>query len=543
LDVFLSTDVNAGLAEQIYEQVRSAIVDGRLRSGDRLPPSRELAASLGVSRHTVTTAYGRLSAEGYLDGRRGGGTVVADLFVTGRHPPDRGSTTAVPRAPDGPRRVAYDLRAGTPDPRLFPTAEWKRYLRRAVDRHDGVYGDPAGTPELRHTLASWIARSRAVVADPEQVVVTCGAQQALYLLARAHVGTGDVVAVEDPGYPPFRHVVEAIGAEVVGVPVDDEGMVVDAIPGTARLVHVTPSHQFPTGSTMSMGRRLALLSAARRTGMVIVEDDYDSEYRHVDRPLEPLFRLDRNSSVVYVASFSKILSPALRLGFAVVPPALLPGVVGLRRLIDRAPSAVDQSALLGFIADGWLDRHLRRARRVYRARHRLVSDRLRRLAERGVVEAPASNAGLHVAARFRGRDDEEEVVARLEGRGVAVEGLGSYVRRMETAHSTVAPSAAGSATGRSDRAAFAAVDWSLFCAIGVIWGSSYLLIKIALDTFHPGLITWGRIALGPWRCRRCRADTSGSPPPTAGRWCCCRSCGSASPSRSSRWRSSTSTRR
>jgi GntR family transcriptional regulator/MocR family aminotransferase len=328
--------------------------------------------------------------------------------------------------------VVYDLRAGVPDPRLFPRAEWKRYLRRAVDRHDGAYGHPAGLIELRVALARWTARSRGVGATHEQVVVTCGAQQALYLLARSCVRNGDVVAIEDPGYLPFRRVVETIGADVVPVPVDDEGLVVDAIPSAARMVHVTPSHQFPTGITMSLRRRVALLSLARRHGMVIVEDDYDSEYRHVDRPLEPLFRLGRNGSVVYVASFSKILSPALRLGFAVVPPALLPGMLDLRRLIDWAPATVDQSALLGFVADGWLDRHLRRSRRVYRARHRLVSGWLERLAERGIVEAPPSNAGLHVAARLRGGRDEAEIVARLAERGVAVEGFGSSVVHAST---------------------------------------------------------------------------------------------------------------
>jgi GntR family transcriptional regulator / MocR family aminotransferase len=177
---------------------------------------------------------------------------------------------------------------------------------------------------------------------------------------------------------------------------------------------------------------MALLSLARRQGMVIIEDDYDSEYRHVDRPLEPLFRLDRDGLVVYVASFSKILSPALRLGFAVVPPMLVSEVVELRRLIDWAPSAVDQLALHGFVADGRLDRHLRRARRVYQGRHQQVSAWLRRLARDGIVDAPASNAGLHVSARLRGGRDEAEIIGRLARRAVAIEGFGSYVVQAST---------------------------------------------------------------------------------------------------------------
>jgi GntR family transcriptional regulator/MocR family aminotransferase len=331
--------------------------------------------------------------------------------------------------------VTYDLRAGMPDPRLFPADDWKRYVRLAVDQHAIAYEDPAGMVELRQVLARWISRSRGVDAGFRQLVVTSGAQQALYLLSRVCAGAGDVVAMEDPGYAPFRRVLERIGAKVAPIPVDDEGIVVDAIPDTARLVYVTPSHQFPTGVTMSMGRRMALLSLAQRRDMVIVEDDYDSEYRYIDRPLEPLFRLDRNGLVVYVASFSKILSPALRLGFAVVPPALLAAVLELRQLIDWAPPTVDQLTLRGFVADGRLDRHLRRARRVYHGRHELVSAFLTRLAERGVVRSPASNAGLHVAALLPGRRDEAGIVGRLADRGVAIEAFGSYPAEASTSTS------------------------------------------------------------------------------------------------------------
>jgi GntR family transcriptional regulator/MocR family aminotransferase len=424
VDVFIDPASGVGLAEQIYEQIRGGIMNGRLGPGDRLPPSRELAATLRVSRHTVTTAYGRLSAEGFLDGLRGGGTVVSDLFhhkALADHPDE------IPVPPAGlveSRPVRYDLRPGAPDPQLFPASEWKRYARWAVDQHDAAYPDPAGVADLRLVLAKWIARSRGVDAGFRQLVVTSGAQQALYLLARVWLDAGDTVAIEDPGYRPFRRAAESIGADIVPVPVDEEGVVVDAIPPETRLVYVTPSHQFPTGVTMSMRRRLDLLDLARRHDMLIVEDDYDSEYRYVDRPLEPLFRLDRHGTVAYVAGFSKILSPALRLGFTVTPPRLVDRVVELRQMIDWAPSTIDQLTLRGFVADGHLDRHLRRVRPIYRARHHTMTGFLQRLADQGHVGPPASQAGLHVAVRLD--RDETDIIERLADRGVAANGFTSH---------------------------------------------------------------------------------------------------------------------
>ncbi len=429
MDIFL--DVKTGLTNQIYEQVRSGIVEGRLVAGDRLPPTRELAASLGVSRHTVTTAYGRLVAEGYLDGNKGGGTFVSTVF-TDEARPRQASTDEEPVRTADEGQLNYDLRVGMPDPQLFPLAEWKRSARWAFDESPGSYGDPAGMPELRRVLARWIARSRGVSASYRQLVVTSGAQQALYLVARVCANPGDVVAVEDPGYRPFVRVLESIGARPAPVAVDDEGIVVDAIPRQARLVYVTPSHQFPTGVTMSMERRMALLELARRRQMVVIEDDYDSEYRYVDRPLEPLFRLDPNGPVVYVASFSKMLSPALRLGFAVVPEALANEVLRLRQLIDWAPPIADQLTLRGFVADGRLDRHLRRARKDYNSRHALLSGLLGEAAERDVVYPSVSNAGLHVAARLV-EDREDEIVDRLCELGVAIEGFRRYSLQADSA--------------------------------------------------------------------------------------------------------------
>lgn len=427
MDVFIDPESEMGLAQQIYEAIRGGIIEGRIAPGDQVPPSRELADTLGVSRHTVTTAYGRLAAEGYLDGRRGGGTLVSDLSGLGSWA-ERVIRAPAPTATSA--TIAYDLRPGTPDPRLFPAAGWKRHVRRAIDEHVTAYGEPAGLVELRLTLARWIARSRGVEARFRDLIVTSGAQQALYLLTRTCLAPGDVVAMENPGYHRVRDMLASAGAQVVPVGVDGDGIVVDAIPREARLIYVTPSHQFPTGVTLSMSRRVALLAFAERHGAVIVEDDYDSEFRYVDRPLEPLYRIDRTGCVAYVASFSKILSPALRLGFMVVPPAVLPGVIGLREQIDWSSPAIDQLALAGFIADGDLDRHLRRARRTYQGRHDLVAAFLAELADLGIVQTQTSNAGLHVSARLPTHVDdaaEAGLVARLAERGVALNGYGPYL--------------------------------------------------------------------------------------------------------------------
>ena len=403
MDVFLRRDAGS-LAQQIYAQIRDAILDGDLATGTRLTPSRELAAELGVSRFTVTEAYGRLAAEGYVHGERGRGSVVAPAAgPTGdRRGRDRGAlqvtATAERLAPFDTDPVAaapYDLRPGRLDPALFPTAAWRRCMAATLHHPPGAYGDPAGTEQLRTTIARWIARSRGVRADPADVVVTSGTANAVDLVARVMLDPGDVVAVEEPGYPPVVTLLRAHRAEVHHVPVDDHGIVVEALPASARLVVVTPSHQYPTGATLSHERRLELLAWAADAGAAIVEDDYDTELRYTSQPLEPLQRLDREGRVIYIGTFSKSLSPALRVGFAVLPPSLVRPVLTIRQAMDWCPPQATQEGLGAFIESGQLDRHLRRTRRVYRERRELLIDGLlRRLGER--ARLLPSSAGLHV---------------------------------------------------------------------------------------------------------------------------------------------------
>jgi GntR family transcriptional regulator/MocR family aminotransferase len=430
MDLFLDPEAGKPLTTQLYEQLRHAISGGRLLPGDQLIPSRQLADELGVSRHTVTTAYGRLVAEGYAEGHAGGGSVVASAspappIGTGpagalRPSPRFAGLSPYFRPP--PYGCQFDLRPGHPDPVLFPGALWRRRVTAAVAAEQPWYGDPAGKIRLRRANAGWVTRSRSVAATEDTVVITCGAQHAIDLVARVLLEPGECVAVEDPGYVPARRLFHALGADVVGVPVDDQGLVVDLLPPSARIVYVTPSHQFPLGMTMSMPRRRALLRWAERHDAAVIEDDYDTEFRYVDRPLEPLQALDANGRVVYVGSFSKTFSPAVRLGFAVVPQPLAEPVAALRQLIDWHPPIAMQTALAGFINEGLLDKHIRRTRRAYAERHRILNEALSGPLA-GHLTPRASHAGLHVAAVLRGGLRENEVLLAAARHGIVTAGL------------------------------------------------------------------------------------------------------------------------
>ena len=402
MELFLDPDDPRPRTVQLYEQLRTAIVEGRLQPGDWLTPTRTVAVALTISRGTVTEAYGRLSAEGYIEGRSGGGSVVrpAPPRVHRRPPaaplqPTRRAMGIAPYDPDPAERARFDCRPGRLDPALFPVADWRRCVLRSLHRAPTQYGDPHGTPALRGALAHWVARSRGVTATPEETFITSGAGHAIDLLARVLVDAGATVAVEEPGYPPVVALLRGQGLRVVGVPVDEHGLVVDAIPDRARLVYVTPSHQYPLGVVMARHRRLQLLDWAARSGAAIIEDDYDSEFRHTSRPLEPLHRLDRDGRVVYVGTFSKSLSPALRVGFLVAPATLQPALSAVRQAVDWCPPPATQEALTRFIADGYFDKHLRRSRRVYAELHRLTQAALDRFLPAGYRCLPAE-AGLHV---------------------------------------------------------------------------------------------------------------------------------------------------
>lgn len=429
------------LASQIHEALVAAILDGRLAAGARLPSTRALARDLGVARTTVVYAYERLVAEGYATSRVGAGTFVGTDHLPAGVAPDPTGTRDL-TLPAGwqdrtgwvpgphPEPAVADLGVGVPDPGLFPLTTWRRLVAhelRATAPLDGRYGDPAGLPELRAALARHIGLARSVRCTADDVVVTRGAQQAFDLLARVLVTPGTVVAVEEPGYPPVRQLLEALGAEVVGVPVTDQGLDVASLPEAARLVHVTPSHQFPLGTPMSLATRTALLAWAEAHDAVVVEDDYDSEFRFTARPLAPLHHLDRSGRVAYVATFSKTLLPGLRLGFVVAPPGLRRAVVAAKSLADGFTDPVVQRALTRFVDEGHLAHHLRRARRVYARRRELVAQALAGPLAPWLEAVPAA-AGLHLTARLRPGVgvDLPAVVRRAAARGVRVERLADY---------------------------------------------------------------------------------------------------------------------
>ena len=418
------------LSGEIYRQVRHAILDRRLQPGDRLPPSRELARSLVVARATVTVAYERLAAEGFVAVRQGAGTFVSELEAHARRDKTthRSGGVLQPRQiwqsivlppmvlpPAFDKLARFDFRTGLCDASLFPDTEWRRAVTRALRASTttaGVYEHPAGHGDLRAAIVRQIGISRGVEASADDIIITNGTQQALDLLARALLAPGDGIAVEDPGYGPPRQLFKALGIRVLGVPVDREGLIVDALPRGIRAVYVTPSHQYPLSVTLTLPRRQALLAWAERNNAAIIEDDYDSEFRFEGRPLEPLQTLDTKGRVVYVGSFSKTMLPTLRLGFLVTPPSLRAALHKAKFVSDWHSSILAQAALARFIDDGAFARHVRRMTATYRERHKMLADAVSRdFADH--LELVPSTTGLHLTALARRMSaDQIAAVAR-----------------------------------------------------------------------------------------------------------------------------------
>jgi GntR family transcriptional regulator/MocR family aminotransferase len=428
------------LSGEIYRQVRRAILDRELRPGDRLPPSRELARALVVARATVTVAYERLAAEGFVTFRQGAGTFVGEMMAEVEHartthrssgvlqPRRIWQSVVLPTVFEKPAR--FDFRTGLCDASQFPEKPRRQAVTRALRSSAmtaGVYEHPAGRHDLRAAIARHIGVSRAVNASADDIVITNGTQQALDLLARLLLAPGDRIAVEDPGYDPPRQLFRTLGIQVLGVPVDREGLVVDALPRGMRAVYVTPSHQYPLSVTMTLPRRQALLAWAERNNAAIIEDDYDSEFRFGGRPLEPLQTLDAQGRVVYVGSFSKTMLPTLRLGFLVASPSLRTALHRAKFVSDWHSSTLAQAALARFIDDGAYARHLRRATAVYQERHRILVDTVSRDFADHLELIPSTN-GLHVTAlaRTMSVDHMAAVARRAAERGIAVQILSSF---------------------------------------------------------------------------------------------------------------------
>ncbi len=399
----LTLDGSGALRDQVYRALRAAILSGQLAPAARLPSSRGLAAEAGVSRNTVLQAFDQLLAEGYAVGRHGSGTYVAEelprdmrLVVArtaratvppveaaprwsayGRRLSERVGPLLRPR-PQDVQRLAIDFRYGLPDVMQFPHETWRRVLLRCARKASAPrfdYGPAEGSARLRAALADYLQRSRGVVCTAEQIVVVNGSQQGLDLVARALLDPRDAAVVEEPHYDGVRNAILAAGAKLIALPVDAEGLDIGTLRSTAkvRIACVTPSHQYPLGGIMPLARRLALLEWAQRTGAWVVEDDYDSEYRYEGRPVEALQGLDRAGRVIYLGTLSKVMFPALRLGYLVLPEPLLPVFRTAKSLADGGSATLEQEALAEFIAQGHFERHLRRSRARHGRRRRSLA--------------------------------------------------------------------------------------------------------------------------------------------------------------------------
>ena len=406
----------------LYDEIRDAILSGRLRRGARVPATRELAKQYGVSRGTVVMAFEQLHSEGYLDGRTGDGT-----YVTGSLPED--CLTTRPIAMVGPRsaRNRPDLSrfasrlpnapgispvepgrpfSPAPSPDEFPIATWAQISARCIrgaTRRLLADSDSRGYRPLREAIANYLGEARGVRCTADEVVIVSGIQHGLDLTIRVLLDPDDAVCIEDPCFPIVPAMFKALPAKVVPIPVDDKGL--DAREARRRcrrpkLVYVTPAHQFPLGALMPVSRRLSLLEWASRIGAWIFEDDYDSEYRYAGRPVPALQGFDQRGVVIYSGSFSKVLLPSLRLGYLVVPSALVDKFAAARFLTDRHASVLDQAALCEFVTAGHFGRHIRRTRELYGSRLMILREAMHgRLA--GTIDVPESHAGTHIPAWLR----------------------------------------------------------------------------------------------------------------------------------------------
>ncbi|MFQ3786240.1 PLP-dependent aminotransferase family protein [Halomonas sp. A29] len=446
LGLVLGEPSNQPLSACLYHALREWIQSGRLANGQRLPSTRQLAQELGLGRNTLLAAFDQLLAEGFLVTRHGAGTFVADLpfehaasVVAASSPPARADTDSSRLSSRGMALLAFcharqerhsAFVPGVPALDRFPHAQWQRILRRHQQRMPTdwlAYQARGGVPELREALADYLQLSRSVRCRPEQILIVQGAQQGFELIVRLLSDSGDQVWLEEPGYQGAQACFAAAGLDMTPVPVDDEGMCIDALndPGHPRLIYVTPSHQYPSGVTMSLARRLALLEAAERHGAWIVEDDYDSEFRYGHRPIAALQGLVDDSRVIYVGTFSKVMYPGLRLGYLVLPEPLVEPFRQANARLHREGQYAVQSALAEFIVRGHFSRHIRHMRDCYRRRQALLRKALAPAVAHG-LRLSEGQAGMHLVAWLGDAEHERSLVERARTEGISLSPLSSY---------------------------------------------------------------------------------------------------------------------
>jgi GntR family transcriptional regulator / MocR family aminotransferase len=445
LPIALGRDASLGLQEQIYRFIRDKVLSGAYASGVRLPSTRDLALDLHVSRTTVLLAYEWLMSEGYIETHKGVGTficrVVNDAIASGAPAarpaaPTRDAAAAPRPAIVEPRemptlinadsaRPSIDFWYGRPDPRQFPIKAWRRLITRQLSTPNAglaEYCGQAGLAQLRTAISQHISTTRGFFAGPERIVITAGAQEGLNIISRLLIRDATIVAIENPGYGSAAAVFRSYGAKLVPVPVDSQGISVEALSGIdgARLVYTTPSHQFPTGAVMTLERRQALLAWAQSREAYIIEDDYDSEIIYDRPPIAALAALDQHEHVIYVGSFSKAIGAGLRLGFLALPTELVAPAIAIKSMSSYGQSWLEQAALAAFIHEGTFRTHLRRIRTLYRLRRDTLIAQLRRAFGKQ-VQISGEDSGLHLLWTLPDDfPDADELCARAQAVGVGL---------------------------------------------------------------------------------------------------------------------------
>jgi GntR family transcriptional regulator/MocR family aminotransferase len=439
----LQLDGNGPLHAQLTRALKQALATGQLGQGSRLPPTRFMSEQMGLSRNTVLAAYEQLRTEGYIDGRVGSGSYVTapatakpagEPLIEPRLQPQNRFMQRVRQHLDHENLpgkavpgVRFSLQYGSPYTNPALTTAWARELSHAALYTSPNYSWAQGLPELRQAICEYVLR-RGVQAAPEDVIIVGGTQQAISLCARVLIEAGDPVAIEEPQYYATRSILLAYGAQLQPIPVDHEGLQVDALPAAPpRLICTTPSHQFPYGGTMPEERRDALLAYAHRHGSWVIEDDYDGEIRYDARTLASLKSRDKHGRVIYVGTFSQMLFPSMRLGFMVVPRGLRKDFVAAKWMEDFGASAIDQAALANFMKSGAFDRHLRRSLVALRERRDALLDGLRDMSE-GRLEFRDSQAGMHIPVWLtqRNREQGRQFVERARGMGLGLYSISPY---------------------------------------------------------------------------------------------------------------------
>lgn len=432
----IQLDPRGGLSRQLYQALRERVLDGRLPSNTRLPASRDLARTLGISRNSVVRAYDQLYAEGFIESRVGDGTYIAKLSTAPKKPPQPAShevipspaeTLVAPAISTGPPRA---FRVGIAAFDLFPFTLWAQLQARFWRNPDPAllgYADAMGDKRLREMIAAYLRGARGLHCDAGQIIITNGAQQAISLCGQVLLKPGNDVAVENPGYRSAVSALSEAGGRPVGIPVDNQGLDCAELLKAegCRLVYVTPSHQYPSGVTMSLARRLELLEWAKQRDGYIIEDDYDSEYRYSGAPLAPLAALDQQGRVLYVGTFSKVAFPGLRLGFLLLPPGLVAEFARRRGAEVRHSEIGTQQVMAEFMAAGHFQRHIRRMRRAARSRL-LALQEAWPVDIPGCAPFPTIEAGLHLSMLVDNHEREAELVDKARAAGVEINRLSDY---------------------------------------------------------------------------------------------------------------------